>query len=111
MEIRSCVVDNLHGSHRGNDCRHRHADNCQRAGWHRSLQLIFGAYLLTQAILISIYGRLSDLYGRKAVLLFGIGVFLVGSILCGLAWNMISLIAFRVVQGIGASALVPVAQT
>jgi EmrB/QacA subfamily drug resistance transporter len=72
---------------------------------------IFGAYLLTQAILIPIYGRLSDLYGRKAVLLFGIGVFLVGSALCGLAWNMISLIAFRVVQGIGAGALVPVAQT
>jgi EmrB/QacA subfamily drug resistance transporter len=72
---------------------------------------IFGAYLLTQAILIPIYGRLSDLYGRKAVLLFGIGVFLVGSTLCGLAWNMISLIAFRVVQGIGAGALVPVAQT
>jgi EmrB/QacA subfamily drug resistance transporter len=72
---------------------------------------IFGAYLLTQAILIPIYGRLSDLYGRKAVLLFGIGVFLVGSVLCGLAWNMVSLIVFRVIQGIGAGALVPVAQT
>src|SRR5580692_10979984 len=72
---------------------------------------IFGAYLLTQAILIPIYGRLSDLYGRKPILLFGIGVFLVGSALCGLAWNMISLIAFRVVQGIGAAALIPVSQT
>jgi EmrB/QacA subfamily drug resistance transporter len=72
---------------------------------------IFGAYLLTQAILIPIYGRLSDLYGRKPVLLFGIGVFLVGSALCGLAWNMISLIAFRIVQGIGAGALIPVSQT
>jgi EmrB/QacA subfamily drug resistance transporter len=72
---------------------------------------IFGAYLLTQAILIPIYGRLSDLYGRKPVLLFGIGVFLVGSALCGLAWNMISLIAFRVVQGVGAGALIPVSQT
>jgi EmrB/QacA subfamily drug resistance transporter len=71
---------------------------------------IFGAYLLTQAILIPIYGRLSDLYGRKPVLLFGIGVFLVGCTLCGLAWNMISLIAFRVVQGIGAGALIPVSQ-
>ncbi len=71
---------------------------------------IFGAYLLTQAILIPIYGRLSDLYGRKPVLLFGIGVFLVGSALCGLAWNMISLIAFRIVQGIGAGALIPVSQ-
>jgi EmrB/QacA subfamily drug resistance transporter len=71
---------------------------------------IFGAYLLTQAILIPIYGRLSDLYGRKPILLFGIGVFLVGSALCGLAWNMISLIAFRIVQGIGAGALIPVSQ-
>lgn len=72
---------------------------------------IFGAYLLTQAILIPIYGRLSDLYGRKPVLLFGIGVFLVGSTLCGLSWNMVSLIAFRIVQGIGAGALIPVSQT
>ena len=72
---------------------------------------IFGAYLLTQAILIPIYGRLSDIYGRKPVLLFGIGVFLVGCTLCGLAWNMISLIAFRVVQGVGAGALIPVSQT
>ena len=72
---------------------------------------IFGAYLLTQAILIPIYGRLADLYGRKPVLLFGIGVFLVGSALCGLAWNMVSLIVFRVLQGIGAGALIPVSQT
>jgi EmrB/QacA subfamily drug resistance transporter len=71
---------------------------------------IFGAYLLTQAILIPIYGRLSDLYGRKPVLLFGIAVFLVGCTLCGLAWNMVSLIVFRVVQGIGAGALIPVSQ-
>src|SRR6202161_2739504 len=72
---------------------------------------IFGAYLLTQAILIPIYGRLADLYGRKPVLLFGIGVFLVGSALCGLSWNMVSLIVFRIVQGIGAGALIPVSQT
>jgi EmrB/QacA subfamily drug resistance transporter len=72
---------------------------------------IFGAYLLTQAILIPIYGRLADLYGRKPVLLFGIAVFLIGSALCGLSWNMTSLIVFRVLQGIGAGALIPVAQT
>jgi EmrB/QacA subfamily drug resistance transporter len=72
---------------------------------------IFGAYLLTQAVLIPIYGRLSDLYGRKPVLLFGIAVFLVGSVLCGLAWSMMSLIVFRVVQGIGSGALIPVSQT
>ena len=72
---------------------------------------IFGAYLLTQAVLIPIYGRLSDIYGRKPVLLFGIGVFLLGCTLCGFAWNMMSLIVFRVVQGIGAGALIPVSQT
>ena len=83
------------------------------ARWAASISLVgfSGAYLLTQAILIPIYGRLSDLYGRKPVLLFGIGVFLVGSALCGLAWNMFSLIAFRIVQGIGAGALIPVSQT
>ncbi len=71
---------------------------------------IFGAYLLTQAILIPIYGRLADIYGRKRVLLFGIGIFLVGSALCGFSWNMMSLIVFRVIQGIGAGALIPVSQ-
>jgi EmrB/QacA subfamily drug resistance transporter len=72
---------------------------------------IFGAYLLAQVILIPIYGRLADLYGRKPILLVGIGIFLVGSILCGLAWNMNALIVFRAIQGIGAGALIPVSQT
>jgi MFS family permease len=67
--------------------------------------------LLTQAVVIPIYGRLADLYGRKRVLLFGIGIFLTASMLCGCAWNMISLIIFRVIQGIGAGALVPISQT
>jgi EmrB/QacA subfamily drug resistance transporter len=72
---------------------------------------IFGAYLLTQAVMIPIYGRLADVYGRKPILLFGIGVFLAGSVLCGLSWNMTSLIVFRIVQGIGAGSLVPLSQT
>ncbi len=72
---------------------------------------VFSAYLLTQAVMIPIYGRLADLLGRKRVLLLGIGIFLAGSLLSGCAWNMISLIAFRVIQGIGAGALVPVSQT
>jgi EmrB/QacA subfamily drug resistance transporter len=72
---------------------------------------VFSAYLLTQAVMIPIYGRLADLYGRKHVLLLGIAVFLIGSLLSGFAWNMISLIMFRVIQGIGAGALVPVSQT
>jgi EmrB/QacA subfamily drug resistance transporter len=72
---------------------------------------VFTAYLLTQAVTIPIYGRLADIYGRKRMLLISIGLFLVGSVLCGFAWSMMSLIAFRVVQGIGAGGLVPVAQT
>jgi EmrB/QacA subfamily drug resistance transporter len=72
---------------------------------------VFTAYLLTQAVSVPIYGRLADLYGRKRLLFIGIGLFLVGSILCGFAWSMISLVVFRVIQGLGAGAVMPVAQT
>ena len=72
---------------------------------------VFTAYVLTQAITIPIYGRLADLYGRKLVLLFGIFLFLIGSVLCGLASSMVMLIAFRVVQGIGTGAIQPIALT
>ena len=72
---------------------------------------VFTAYLLTQAVSVPIYGRLADLYGRKRLLMIGIALFLAGSVLCGLAWSMISLIVFRVIQGLGAGAVLPVAQT
>jgi EmrB/QacA subfamily drug resistance transporter len=72
---------------------------------------VFTAYLLTQAVTIPIYGRLADLYGRKRMLLWALGLFLGGSVLCGCAWSMVSLIGFRIVQGIGAGGLVPIAQT
>ncbi len=75
------------------------------------LSWAFTAYLLAQAVTIPIYGRLADLFGRKRVLLTSIALFLVGSVLCGLAWDMPSLIAFRALQGIGAGGLVPIAQT
>jgi EmrB/QacA subfamily drug resistance transporter len=71
----------------------------------------FAAYFLAQAATIPIYGGLADVHGRKPVLLVGIALFLLGSLLCGLAWNMPSLIAFRVIQGLGAGALVTLAQT
>jgi EmrB/QacA subfamily drug resistance transporter len=71
----------------------------------------FTAYSLTQGVTIPIYGRLADIYGRKRVLLIAIGLFLAGSILCGLAWSMTALVAFRIVQGIGAGGLVPISQT
>ncbi|HEX9462185.1 MAG TPA: MDR family MFS transporter [Alphaproteobacteria bacterium] len=72
---------------------------------------VFTSYLLAQAATIPVYGKLADLYGRKHVLFFGIGVFLFGSLLCGFAWSMASLIAFRALQGLGAGAVMPVAQT
>jgi len=75
------------------------------------LSWVFTAYLLTQAVTIPIYGRLADLYGRKRILFFGMAVFLAASLLCGFAWGMIPLIAFRAAQGVGAGALMPVGMT
>ncbi|MFJ4963813.1 MDR family MFS transporter [Streptomyces sp. NPDC088729] len=65
------------------------------------------AYLLTATVTVPLYGRLSDLYGRKPLLVTGIVVFLTGSVLCALSQNMGELIAFRAVQGLGAGALLP----
>ena len=62
-------------------------------------------YLLASTAMVPIYGKLSDLYGRKLILLWGIVVFLLGSALCGIAGTMIQLIVFRVVQGVGAAAI------
>ena len=58
-----------------------------------------------------VYAKLSDTIGRKPIMLIGIGLFLLGSILCGVAWSMPALIAFRVVQGLGAGAVQPMAIT
>jgi EmrB/QacA subfamily drug resistance transporter len=71
----------------------------------------FGAYLLTQAVVTPLYGRLADSYGRKRVYLASAGLFLAGSLLCGCAWSMVSLILFRAMQGIGGGGLVPLATT
>ncbi|MBX3010786.1 MAG: MFS transporter [Caldilineaceae bacterium] len=62
-------------------------------------------YLLASTAMVPVYGKLSDLYGRKIILLWGIIVFLLGSALCGLASSMFQLIFYRVIQGIGAAAL------
>src|SRR5579871_5572485 len=72
---------------------------------------VFAAFLLTQTATTVLFGKLSDLRGRKSVMIAGIAIFLVGSLLCGFAWSMPSLIAFRLVQGIGAGAVQPVAMT
>ncbi|HEY6960285.1 MAG TPA: MDR family MFS transporter [Gaiellaceae bacterium] len=72
---------------------------------------IFSIYLLTQAVTVPIYGRLSDVFGRKPVLLVGIAGFVGGSILCALAWNMLTLIVFRGIQGLAAGAILPTTTT
>jgi EmrB/QacA subfamily drug resistance transporter len=68
---------------------------------------LFSIYLLAQAVSVPVYGKLSDLFGRKPVILWGIGLFLIGSVMCGAAWSVWLLIAFRVVQGLGAGAIMP----
>lgn len=72
---------------------------------------IFSSYLLMNSVTVLIYGKLSDLYGRKPILIFGIIIFLIGSILCGFAETMTMLIIFRFIQGFGAGAVMPIAST
>ncbi|MBV9615776.1 MAG: MFS transporter, partial [Ktedonobacteraceae bacterium] len=67
------------------------------------------AYLLTSTVMVPIYGKLSDLFGRKPVFLIGVVLFLVGSAASGAAQSMNQLIAFRAFQGLGAAALMPIA--
>ncbi len=67
------------------------------------------AFLITSTISTPLYGKLSDIYGRKPFFLFAIAVFIVGSALCGLSQNMYELAAFRALQGIGAGGLLSLA--
>ncbi len=67
------------------------------------------AYLLTSTVTVPMWGKLSDLFGRRPILLIGIGIFLAGSALSGLSQNMAELITFRGLQGIGAGSMFPVA--
>jgi EmrB/QacA subfamily drug resistance transporter len=72
---------------------------------------VFSSFLLTQTAMTVVFGKLADLYGRKPVMLAGIAIFLVGSVLAGFAWSMPAMIAFRLIQGVGAGAIQPVTLT
>ena len=72
---------------------------------------VFSAFLLAQASTTVMFGKLADLHGRKPVITAGLVIFLIGSVLSGFAWSMSSLIAFRLIQGLGAGAVLPLAQT
>ena len=66
---------------------------------------VFTAYMLVSAITVPVYGKLSDMYGRRGFYLFGIVIFLTGSIMCGFSQSMTQLIFFRGFQGIGGGAI------
>ncbi len=72
---------------------------------------VFTGYLLSSTLTVPLYGKLSDLYGRKPIMLTGIVLFLAGSTLSGFSATMSQLIAFRTLQGLGAGAMQPVALT
>ncbi len=72
---------------------------------------VFSAYILTSTVTVPLWGRLSDLYGRKRFILVGIAIFLVGSALSGAATSMGQLVLFRALQGLGAGALLPLGMT
>ncbi|MEI8258297.1 MAG: MFS transporter, partial [Deltaproteobacteria bacterium] len=67
----------------------------------------FTAFLVTSTLGVLVCGKLADAYGRLPVFVAGMGVFLVGSVLCGLAPTAATLIAFRALQGVGAGAIQP----
>ncbi|HEX8993889.1 MAG TPA: DHA2 family efflux MFS transporter permease subunit, partial [Candidatus Paceibacterota bacterium] len=73
------------------------------AGW------IATAYILANAVFVPIWGKLGDTIGRKKVYVFGFSIFILGSVLAGLAWNFPSMIAFRIIQAIASSADYPTA--
>ncbi len=72
---------------------------------------VFSAYLLTATVTTPIWGRLSDIYGRRRFYVAAIAVFVIGSVLSGFAQSMEQLIAFRALQGIGAGGLLPLGMT
>ncbi|MDQ4504228.1 MFS transporter [Sinomonas sp. ASV322] len=80
-------------------------------GGFSSFPWLFSGYMLAQAVSVPVYAKLSDMLGRKPIILAGIGLFLLGSILCGVAVTMPALIAFRVLQGLGAGAVQPMSIT
>ncbi len=72
---------------------------------------VFSAYLITSTVTVPVWGKLSDLYGRRLFYQIGIAIFLLGSVLSGVSNSMTQLIVFRAIQGLGAGALIPLGMT
>ena len=73
------------------------------AGW------ISTAYIIANAVFVPIWGKLGDIWGRKKVYIIGFSVFIIGSVLCSMSWNLSSMIVFRIIQAIAGSADYPTA--
>jgi len=82
-----------------------------RLGGIRIYSWVFSGFLLTQTVTMPLWGRFSDLYGRRPIYLTGLMTFLIGSALSGAAQNMGQLIVFRMIQGLGAGALMTLGYT
>jgi len=72
---------------------------------------VFSAFLLASTVTVPVYGKLADLFGRKIIFNLSCLVLLIGSVLCGLSQDMIQLIVFRAIQGLGAGGIMAVAAT
>ncbi|PSL27698.1 EmrB/QacA subfamily drug resistance transporter [Planomicrobium soli] len=72
---------------------------------------VFSAYLLMSTVTVLLYGKLSDIFGRKPIFAVGILLFLIGSLVCGFATSIEELIFYRFIQGLGAGAVLPIATT
>ncbi len=81
-----------------------------RLGSIDNLSWVVGAYLLSATAVTPLFGKLSDIYGRRSILLTGVSIFIVGSVACALAPTMWALIAARALQGIGGGGILPIAQ-
>lgn len=80
-------------------------------GGFSGMSWVFTAYILASTSTMLVFGKLADLYGRKTFFLIGTGLFLIGSALCGTASTIHELIGYRILQGVGAGALLPISFT
>lgn len=80
-------------------------------GGFNKISWVFSIYLLAQTVTIPLYGKLSDLFGRRRILLYGIAIFLAGSAASAAAWDIASLILFRGLQGLGAGSIMATVNT
>ncbi len=83
----------------------------ERLGGLDKFTWVYSAYMIAMVVATPIFGKLSDMFGRKRFFLLGIALFMGGSILCGTAQNMVQLIVYRAIQGIGGGALMPIVFT